>query len=47
MGRKVLAVIVAIIVAGCIFLLVQMIATMFPALAPKNLEYMSMAEREA
>jgi hypothetical protein len=47
MGRKVLAVVVAVVFAGCIFLLVQMIATMFPALAPKNLEYMSMAEREA
>jgi hypothetical protein len=47
MGRKVLAVIVAIIVAGCIFLLVQMVATLFPAFAPKNLEYMSGAEREA
>jgi len=47
MGRKVLAVIVAIVFAGCIFLLVQMIATMFPAFAPKNLEYMSLAEREA
>jgi hypothetical protein len=47
MGRKVLAVIVAILVSGCIFLLVQMIATLFPAFSPKNLEYMSMAEREA
>ena len=47
MGRKVLAVIVAIIVAGAIFLVVQMIATMFPAFAPKNLEYMSASEREA
>jgi flagellar biosynthesis component FlhA len=47
MGRKLLAVIVAIIVAGAIFLVVQMIATMFPAFAPKNLEYMTAAERHA
>lgn len=47
MGRKVLAVIVAVILAGAIFLLVQMIATMFPAVAPKNLEYMTAAERQA
>ena len=47
MGRKVLAVIVAILFSGCIFLLVQMIATMIPAFSPKNLEYMSAAEREA
>jgi len=47
MGRKVLAVVVAIIVAAAIFLVVQMIATMFPDFAPKNLEYMSMSEREA
>jgi len=47
MGRKVLAVIVAIIVAGAIFFVVQMIATMIPAFAPKNLEYMSASEREA
>jgi len=47
MGRKVLAVIVAILFSACIFLLVQMIATMFPAFSPKNLEYMSAAEREA
>jgi MFS family permease len=47
MGRKVLAVVVAVIVAAAIFLVVQMIATMFPAFAPKNLEYMSTSEREA
>lgn len=47
MSRKLLAVIVAIIVAGAIFLLVQMIATMIPAFSPKNLEYMSASEREA
>ena len=47
MGRKVLAVVVALIVAAAIFLVVQMIATMFPDFAPKNLEYMSISEREA
>jgi MFS family permease len=47
MGRKLLAVIVAIIVAGAIFLVVQMIATMFPNFAPKNLEYMTASERHA
>ena len=47
MGRKVLAVIVAILFSACIFLLVQMVATMIPAFSPKNLEYMSAAEREA
>ena len=45
MGRKVLAVVVAVIFAAAIFLLVQMVATMFPAFAPKNLEYMSAEER--
>ena len=47
MGRKVLAVVVALIVAAAIFLVVQIIATMFPDFAPKNLEYMSISEREA
>ena len=47
MSRKLLAVIVAIIVASAIFLLVQMIATMIPAFSPKNLEYMSASERQA
>src|SRR5512144_2148910 len=47
MGRKMLAVIVAVIFAGAIFLIVQMVATMFPAVAPKNLEYMTAAERQA
>jgi hypothetical protein len=47
MGRKVLAVIVAVVLAGAIFLIVQMVATMFPAVAPKNLEYMTAAERHA
>ena len=47
MGRKVLAVVVAIIVAGAIFFLVQMVASMFPAFAPRNLEYMSAEERRA
>lgn len=47
MNRKLLAVIVAVIVAAAIFLVVQMIATMFPDFAPKNLEYMSASERYA
>jgi len=47
MGRKLLAVVVAIIVAGAIFLVVQMVATMIPNFTPKNLEYMTSAERQA
>ena len=47
MSRKLLAVIVAIIVAGAIFLVALMIATMFPDFAPKNLEYMTASERGA
>jgi hypothetical protein len=40
-----LAVIVALVVANAIYLIGLMIATMFDAFAPKNLEYMSMQER--
>lgn len=47
MGRKLLAVIVAIIVSNAIFLIAIMIATIFAAFAPKNLEYMTAAERAA
>jgi hypothetical protein len=45
MGRKILGVIVALILAGAIFLIFQMIATMIPPFAPKNLGYMSAEER--
>jgi hypothetical protein len=45
MGRRLLAVIVALIVANAIYLIGLMIATMFSDFAPKNLEYMSMQER--
>ena len=47
MGRKVLAVVVAVVVAAAIFFVVQMVAAMFPAFAPRNLEYMSADERRA
>lgn len=45
MGRKILAIISAIVVASAIFLIIQMIATMFAPNTPANLEYMSAAER--
>ena len=45
MGRRILAVIVAFIVANAIFLIVTMIATIFAPFAPKNLEYMTLQER--
>src|SRR6476619_157194 len=49
MGRKILAVIVGIILASAIFLIFQMIATttLFLHETPKNLEYMSQADRAA
>jgi hypothetical protein len=45
MGRRILAVIVALIVSNAIYLIGLMIATMFDAFSPKNFEYMSMQER--
>jgi len=45
MGRKLLAIISAIVVASAIFLIILMISTMFAVDTPKNLEYMSAAER--
>jgi uncharacterized membrane protein YeaQ/YmgE (transglycosylase-associated protein family) len=45
MGRRLLAVIVALIVANAVYLIGLMIATMFAAFSPKNFEYMSMQER--
>jgi MFS family permease len=45
MGRRTLAVIVALIVAVAIFLVAQMVGTLFPAASPKNYDYMSMQER--
>jgi len=45
MGRRILAVIVALIVSNAIYLIGLMIATMFDAFAPKNFEYMSTQER--
>jgi hypothetical protein len=46
MGRKILAVIVAMFMAGAIFMIIEMIATMIPLFSPKNLEYWSSSERE-
>jgi uncharacterized membrane protein YeaQ/YmgE (transglycosylase-associated protein family) len=45
MGRRLLSVIVALIVANAVYLIGLMIATMFAAFSPKNFEYMSMQER--
>jgi hypothetical protein len=45
MGRRTLAVIVALIVAVAIFLTAQMVGTLFPPASPKNYDYMSMQER--
>jgi hypothetical protein len=49
MGRKVLAVVVALFLGLAIFLIVQMIvtSTLFASEAPKNMEYMTWAERTA
>jgi len=47
MGRRTLAVIVALIVAVAIFLTAQMVGTLFPAASPKNYDYMSIQERSA
>jgi hypothetical protein len=47
MGRRILAVVVALIVANAIFLIGLMIATMFAPFAPKNFEYMSGQEKAA
>jgi hypothetical protein len=47
MGRKVLAVIVAFIVANAIFLIAEMVGTIFAPVTPKNLEYMNLQERSA
>jgi hypothetical protein len=45
MGRKILAIVSAIVLATAIFLIIEMIATMFAPDTPKNLEYMSAADR--
>lgn len=49
MGRKILAVIVGFILAFAIFMVFQMISTttLFMHMSPKNLEYMSAADRAA
>lgn len=47
MGRRTLAVIAALIVAVAIFLVAQMVGTLFPAASPKNYDYMSMQEKSA
>src|SRR5437660_3590179 len=47
MGRKILAVIVAMIAAGAIILMAEMISTMAAPMYPKNAEYMSADERMA
>lgn len=49
MGRKILAVVVAIILATGIFLIFQMVATstLFIHESPKNLEYMTSTEKAA
>jgi hypothetical protein len=47
MGRKVLAVIVALILANAIFFIAEMVGTIFAPFSPKNLEYMTMQERSA
>lgn len=44
MGRKILAVVAALITASAIFLLIQMIATLFAFETPKNIEYMTREE---
>ena len=41
MGRKILAVIVALITATCIIWIVEMVSTMAAATSPKNAEYMT------
>ena len=44
MGRKILAVIVAMITAVAIIWVVEMVGTLFGAHAPKNMEYMTRGE---
>jgi hypothetical protein len=46
MSRKILGVVVGLIVAVAIFLVAEMVATLFDPHSPKNLEYMSVQERE-
>lgn len=44
MGRKILAIIVALITAFAVIFIVQMIATLFAPQPPKNFEYLSRDE---